>query len=137
MSIINQILAEAESDLFGSDYSIQKEANDQNGAPEQAKGQQAQDIGSAAKDYVAKVEQFKSSISQLVAGAQGGGEQQAGSEQEMAAMQQAQASEQAVAANPEIQEKVVIQRPDGTQIKVAELLKIARVRRHSPFYGVR
>lgn len=136
MSIINEILAEAEAELFGSEQSFQKEANDQNGAPEQARGQQAPDIASVAKDYMAKVESFKSNISQLVAGAQGQG--QGGDEEQMAAMQQQQASEQAIAANPAVQEKVIIQRPDGTQIKVAELLKLAQLRRNSKFnYGVR
>ena len=64
-SFIEQLLAEAESELT-------KEANDANGAPDNASQQEqgGGDINTTAQAFLQKVEQFKAQLGQNVAGAE-------------------------------------------------------------------
>jgi hypothetical protein len=109
MGIIDQILNEAENELFP------KVANDQNGAPDASSKQQTGgDILSTAQGYLAKVEQFKAALGGQVAaaptaeGAPGEGQM----------------------PNPETGNSVIIARPDGTQIKVAHVMELAKLRKN-------
>ena len=116
MGIIDQILEEAESELFP------KVANDQNGAPtEPAQQQGGGDVFAAAQAYLAKVEQFKGSLGQMAAASAPGGEAAAPGEM-------APPGGEPGAPPAATDGGIIIARPDGTQIKVAELKKLASLR---------
>lgn len=107
--LVTRLLKEAENELLGFD----KTANDQNGAPEAPQASQQQnDIVGMAQSFLAEVQQLKAAVAQGAAGAG-----------DPAAAQQA-AVDPAAAQDAGI----IIQRPDGTQIKVAELRAIAQER---------
>ncbi len=118
-SFIEQLLAEAESELV-------KEANDANGAPDNASQQEqgSGDINTTAQAFLQKVEQFKAQLGQNVAGA----EQQ---QQDPNAPVDPNAE---VPVDPNAQPQaegsgaIIIQRPDGTVVKLAELQKLASLR---------
>ena len=126
-NMIDQILAEAEMELFGEEeMEFNKTANDQNGAPEAPQqGQGQQDIISMAQSFIAEVQQLKASLGQQAAMS---GEQNPEDE----AAVQAQMEQ----VPPGAAEKVIIQRPDGTQIKVAALAKLAALRGRALFSEV-
>lgn len=120
---IEQLLAEAEAEL------LEKEANDQQGAPDTVSKQEqgGGDILTAAQSFLQKIEQFKVALGDGAASQTG--EEQVNPE----AQAQNPEAQQTVGAAPTGNNSVVIQRPDGTILKVAELQKIASLRRGSTF----
>ena len=108
--LVTRLLKEAENELLGFD----KTANDQNGAPEAPQASQQQnDIVGMAQSFLAEVQQLKAAVAQ---GAAGAGDPAAA------------AAQGAVVAPAAQDAGIIIQRPDGTQIKVAELRAIAQER---------
>lgn len=117
MSIVDDLLKEAEEEFL-------KEANDQNGSPDTpAKQNGGGDILATAQEFLQQVEQFKASLGENAAQVSGDSNAQQ--------QQVDPATGQPVAANPNAQGSaaaIAIIRPDGTQIKVASLMKIASLR---------
>lgn len=109
MSIIDDILKEAESEL-----ELDKEANDANGGPETPASQSGSgDIVAVAQGLLQKIEQFKASVGETAA-------QNSGTPP---------TSDSGIDVNTgQENAAIAIVRPDGTQIKVAALLKIATLR---------
>ena len=123
MGIIDQIIKEAEEEELLRDP-IEKNANDQNGGPVESSQQQGGgDILATAQAHLANVEKFKASIGQLAAGAPGDGTEQAPPGGEMGGAPTEGVPEAGGGGS-----SVVITRGDGTQIKVASLLKLAALR---------
>ena len=129
-NLIDEILAEAEQELFGESEEFNKQANDNNGAPEMNAqgGQEQKDIIGIAQDFIAEVQQFKAVLGQSAAGA--------GGEQQMTPEDQAAVDQQMQQVPPGAEGAVVIQRPDGTQIKLAALAKLAALRGRALFAEV-
>jgi hypothetical protein len=116
MGIIDQIIKEAQDELLLDP--VEKNANDQNGGPtESAQQQGGGDILASAQAHLANVEKFKASLGQMAAGA--GGDQPPGG---------GAPGEEAAEGETPGAGAVVIARPDGTQIKVAALMKLAALR---------
>ena len=117
--LVTRLLKEAENELLGFD----KTANDQNGAPEAPQASQQQnDIVGMAQSFLAEVQQLKAAVAQ---GAAGAGDPAAAA----GAGDPAAAAAQGAVVAPAAQDAgIIIQRPDGTQIKVAELRAIAQER---------
>lgn len=137
MSFIDQILAEAESELL-------KEANDDQGAPDTASNQEqgGGDILTTAQAYLQKVEQFKAALGQNAAGvdpnaqvAQDPNAQADPNAQQQAVDPNAQ-QQQVVDPNAASASPITIVRPDGTQIKLASLAKLASLRGSNLFKEV-
>jgi hypothetical protein len=122
MGIIDQIIKEAQDELLLDP--VEKNANDQNGGPtESAQQQGGGDILASAQAHLANVEKFKASLGQMAAGA--GGDQPPGGG---APGEEAAEGETPGAGAEAGGGAVVIARPDGTQIKVAALMKLAALR---------
>jgi hypothetical protein len=137
MSFIDQILAEAESELL-------KEANDDQGAPDTASNQEqgGGDILTTAQAFLQKVEQFKAALGQNAAGvdpnaqvAQDPNAQQSSVADPNAQIQDPNAQVVAPAATSG-NSPITIVRPDGTQIKLASLAKLASLRGSNLFKEV-
>jgi len=111
--MVKRLLKEAEDELF----SLNKHANDQNGAPSTPQpAQQQNDIVGMAQSFLAEVQQLKAAVAQGAAGAPVDPAAAQGAPVDPAAAQAAAGG------------GIIIQRPDGTQIKVAELREIAKER---------
>lgn len=141
-SYIDRLLAEADQEL-----GIDKEANDANGAPDNASNQEqgGGDIVTTAQALLQKMEQFKTALSQNAAGGAGAGQVQPDPATDPNAVQDPNAQvnnadSQAAAAVPPAAPQnspVIITRPDGTQIKLASLSKLASVRGSKLFSEVK
>lgn len=107
MDLVAQIMREAELELT-------KEANDNNGAPEQKPENGGQDIMQLANNFLAKVEQFKTSLGDAAA-SQGG-----------------EVNEEVPVDDPNQPQDAAggatIQTPGGTVIKLASLVKLASLK---------
>lgn len=128
---IEQLLAEAEAEA-----GLDKTANDANGAPETSSNQEqgGGDIMTTAQAFLQKVEQFKAALGENVAAQGQDPNAQAQAQPDPNAQAQAQAQVQDPNAQAQAQPApganggVLITRPDGTQIKLASLSKLASVR---------
>ena len=143
--MIDRLLAEAETELA-------KTANDENGAPDNVSQQEqgGGDILTTAQTLLQKIEQFKVALGQNAAG-QGGGDPNTAAPADPNAPQvdpnapvvdpnapQVQDPNAQVAAPaPVANNPIVITRPDGTQIKLASLTKLASVRGAALFSEVK
>lgn len=136
MDLIEQILKEAEEELL-----FDKEANDQNGSPDTpAKQNGGGDILSTAQELLQQIEQFKAALGEGVA-AQANVDPNIVQDPNAQAIDPATGQPVAVDPNTAAQQSgdssVVIVRPDGTQIKVASLMKIAALRGKKIFEEVK
>jgi hypothetical protein len=127
MSFIDQILAEAESELL-------KEANDDQGAPDTASNQEqgGGDILTTAQAFLQKIEQFKAALGQNAAGV----DPNAQVAQDPNAQVQDPNAQVAAPTAPTDNNPITIVRPDGTQIKLASLAKLASLRGSNLFKEV-
>ena len=140
---IQQLMMDAEREIYGG---IEKSANDANGKPEPAEEQGGgNEIMSMAQAWIAKVEQLKTQLGAQAAGAApaaAAAPAQAAPVADPAAQQAPvdPAAAQAAGAAPVVQQAgdgaVVIQTSNGTQIKVAQLRKLAAIYGPSLFRGV-
>ena len=122
-SFIDKLLAEAELEICSD---LEKSANDENGAPDAPSNQEqgGGDILTTAQAFLQKIEQFKAALSQ--GGAQAVEDPNAQPNQKDQPAEAA--AQQAVGATTSGNSTVMIQRPDGTQIKLASLTKLASAR---------
>ena len=126
---IQQLLDEAEHEL-----DFVKEANDENGAPDNASKQEqgGGDIMTTAQTFLQKVEQFKAALGQNAAGQTGDPNAQPQQMDPNAQQQVDPNAQQQVDPNAQpmapATSPVTIIRPDGTQIKLASLQKLASLR---------
>lgn len=123
MSVIDDILKEAEEELL-----FEKEANDENGSPDTpAKQNGGGDILATAQEFLQQLEQFKASLGNTAA--QNSGDPNVAVEDPNAAVDPNAGQPAVVDPNAAAQNAAIaIIRPDGTQIKVASLMKIAALR---------
>lgn len=128
MSILDDIIKSADKDLF------EKNANDNNGAPDNAQNPNAQnggDINALASSFIQEVEAFKQSLTQNVA--QAGQQQQQTDQQVDPSLNQQQPGQQQVDSST----SATIQKPDGTIIKVGSIVKLATIHGAKLFREVR
>lgn len=125
MSMLSDILRDADIDLFD------KQANDQNGAPENkqanTEGPNGGDINALANSFIQEVEAFKQSLTQGVAANVQDPNAQVDPNQPNQQQQQVEGSTSSA----------TIQKPDGTIIKVGSLVKLAFLHGKTLFGEVR
>ena len=130
MSIVDDLLKEAEEEFL-------KDANDQNGSPDTpAKQNGGGDILATAQEFLQQIEQFKASLGEGAAQVSGDPNADPNAQEQ----QVDPATGQPVAVDPNAQGSaaaIAIIRPDGTQIKVASLMKIASLRGKKLFEEVK